>query len=71
MRGLGYLIGIALCVIGIGDAVGRLTVDGWFLILAGTGFLLVAIAYCTTTETIPAGHPDQFGSLDMAERGLQ
>lgn len=71
MCGLGYLVGIALCVVGIGDAVARMTVDGWFIALAGVGFLIILLAFVTDSEVIPDGHPDQFGSLDMADRGLQ
>lgn len=47
MRGVGYLVGIVLILAGIGDAITRLTIDGWFLILAGTGFATVLVTYLT------------------------
>lgn len=69
IRGLGILVGLALIFVGVGQAIARdWTIDGWFLILAGIGLLILLLAALTAYEQIPEDHPDALGSLDLLER---
>jgi hypothetical protein len=67
IRGLGFLLGVALIFVGIGQAVARdWTIDGLFLLLAGFGLAILLLAALTAYETTAGGSPPQATRLPDA-----
>lgn len=45
-RIIGFLVGVALIIVGVGQAVARdWIIDGWFILLAGGGLVVCILAY--------------------------